>query len=257
MLVDQLVHALDTKFVLQDLGLLNYFWEFKSTISLMESFLTQTTYIDDVLHKLNLSNLKPTLSPSILGKRLSISDDQPMVDPFLYRSIVGALQYLTNTHSNIAYIVNHLSQFLKQPTDVHWQAVKRVIRYLSGTKTMGLLIQLSDQLSIYAYLDADWALNLDDRKWVAAYCVFLGNTLISWSSKKQIAVARSNTESEYGTLAHASTEIIWLRQLLREIGLPIPFVPVLWCGNISVGSLATNPVFHARSKHIEIDVHFV
>lgn len=116
---------------------------------------------------------------------------------------------------------------------------------------------ISDLLSIFAYSDANWALNIDDQRSVAAYCVFLGHTLVSWSSKKQIVVARSSTEFEYRALAHASAEIISLRQLLSEIGMPSLTTPILQCNNLSVGVLAANPVFHADAKHIEIDMHFV
>lgn len=92
---------------------------------------------------------------------------------------------------------------------------------------------------------------------MAAYCVFLGNTFIFWSSQKQSVVARSSTESKYRALNHAFDEIIWLKELLSEIGVIITSVLVLWCDTISAGVLATNPVFHARTKHIEIEVHFV
>ncbi|KAA0060623.1 putative mitochondrial protein [Cucumis melo var. makuwa] len=130
-------------------------------------------------------------------------------------------------------------------------------------------------LSINAYSDADWASYIDDRKSVATYCVFVGNNLVSWSSKKQTIVARSSIESEYRALAHAAFEIIWLKQLLCELHVPTAseiiwlkqllceiHVPnsaklILWCDNLSVGALVANPVFHAITKHIDIDVHFV
>ncbi|TYJ96769.1 putative mitochondrial protein [Cucumis melo var. makuwa] len=163
----------------------------------------------------------------------------------------------THTRPDIAYIVNHLSQFLYCPTDIHWQVVKRVLRYLSGTRSFGFLFQPSNDLSITAYSDADWAANIDDRKSVVAYCVFLGANLVSWSSKKPTVVARSSTESEYRALDLAASEIVWLKQLLEELHISQSRKPVLWCDNISVGALATNPVFHARTKHIEIDVHFI
>lgn len=145
------------------------------------------------------------------------------------------------------YIINHLSQFLKQPTNVRWQGVKCVLRYLSGTKHLGLLITPSEVLHISAYYDADWASNVDDRKSVAAYCVYLGNTLVSWSS----------TKFEYRALAHAFAEVIWLKQWLIELGVSNQPKPILWCDNISAGALATNPIFHVTTKHIKIDVHFV
>ncbi|XP_022144023.1 uncharacterized protein LOC111013815 [Momordica charantia] len=207
-LIDSLVATLDKTFALKDLGLLSYFLGIQVTHLPSEVLLTQEKYIDDVLRSLDMEGLKPAPSPTVLGKYLSISDGEPMSDPFLYRSTIGALQYLTNTRPDIAYIVNHLSQFLKQPTDIHWQAVKRVLRYLSGTKDMGLHIQPNDTVSLTAYSDVDWTSNIDDRKSIAAYCVFFGNTLVTWSSKKQTTVARSSTESEYRALAHASAEII-------------------------------------------------
>ncbi|XP_038874880.1 uncharacterized mitochondrial protein AtMg00810-like [Benincasa hispida] len=127
----------------------------------------------------------------------------------------------------ITYAVNHLSQYLKKPTDIHWQAVKRILRYVSSTRHFGLYIQQGSDLSISAFSDADWAANIDDRKLVAAYCIFLGGNLISWSSKKQSVVTRSSKESEYRALAHASVEIIWVRQLVCEIGVKQKSAPVL------------------------------
>lgn len=98
--------------------------------------------------------------------------------------------------------------------------------------------------------------NIDNRKSVAAYCMFLGSTLVSWSSKKQTSIARSSKESEYCALAHASAEVIWIQQLLKELRFQSFIAPVIWCDNVSAAALATNLVFHARTKHIEINVHF-
>lgn len=92
-----------------------------------------------------------------------------------------------------------------------------------------------------AYSDADWASNVDDRRSVAAYCVFIGNNLVSWSSKKQTVVARLSTESEYRALAHTAAEIAWIHQLLTELSIPQTVKLVIWCDNISAGALATNP----------------
>lgn len=158
-----------------------------------------------------MSNTNAALTPSVQGKHLSITDGQHMMNLLLYWSTVGALQHLTHARPNITYIVNHLSQFLCAPTDIHWQAVKHVLRYVQGTKHYGILLQPSSDLRIIAYSDADWAANVDDHRSVAAYCVFVGNNLVSWSSKKQSVVARSSTESEYRALTHASAEISWLQ----------------------------------------------
>ncbi|MDV3146696.1 MAG: reverse transcriptase domain-containing protein, partial [Sweet potato little leaf phytoplasma] len=256
-LIDKLISALDSWFALKDLGRLSYFLGIQVEYIDRGLHLNQSKYVSDLLLKLNMGHLKPAPTPSVLGTKLSLTDGTPMTDPFIYRSTIGALQYLTNTRPDICYIVNHLSQFLQRPTDVHWQAVKRVLRYLTGPLSVGLLFQPDDILSLTAFSDADWASNIDDRLSVAGYCVFLGRSLVSCSSKKKSVVARSSTESEYRALAHAAAEITWLRQLLYEIGVPIRTKPVLWCDNMSAGALATNPVFHACTKHIEIDVHFV
>lgn len=256
-LISEMIHLFESRFALKDLGPLSYFLGIKVNYLPSGIILTQSQYIEDLLHKVQLEHLSTAPTPSVLGKSLSLTDGTPLADPFLYRSTIGALQYLTNTRPDIAFIVNHLSQFLQKPTDVHWQAVKRVLRYLVGTKYHGLHISPGDHLNLIGFTDADWAANVDDRRSVGAYCVFLGSTLVSWSSKKQTAVARSSTESEYRALAQATSEIIWLQQLLQEIDSPCATAPILWCDNMSAAALATNPVFHARTKHIEIDVHFV
>ncbi|XP_038902368.1 secreted RxLR effector protein 161-like [Benincasa hispida] len=198
-----------------------------------------------------------TQPSGVLGKHLSIADGTPLDDPFIYRSTIGALQYLTTTRPDIAYIVNHLSKFLQRPIDIHWQAVKRILRYISATKHFGLLFQPSSDLSIFAYSDADWDSNIDDQKSIAAYCVFIGNNLVSWSSKKQMVVAQSSTESEYWVLAYTASEVIWLNQLMSELGMLSSIKPIIWCDNLSTATIATNHVFHARTKHIEINTHFV
>lgn len=141
--------------------------------------------------------------------------------------------------------------------DVHWLAVKRVLYYLKGTMSTGLLIQPSPSNTITGLLNADWATNIHDWKSIAINCVFLGNSLISWSSKKQTIVICSSTESKYRALTHASVEVTWIWNLLNKIGFPVFGVPVVWCNTLGAGALAANLVFHAHTKHIEIDIHFV
>lgn len=122
---------------------------------------------------------------------------------------------------------------------------------------MCLLVTPNDELTLTSFSYANQASNVDDHKSMAAYCVFFGNTLVSWSSKKQYVVAPSSSKSKYRAFSHASIEVVWLTQLLTELGVLPQSVSVLWCDNISVGALATNPIFHAQTKHIEIDIHYV
>ncbi|XP_030503823.1 uncharacterized mitochondrial protein AtMg00810-like [Cannabis sativa] len=125
--------------------------------------------------------------------KITATTGTPMQNPTQYRSIIGALQYLTMTRPDISFAVNRLSQYMQQPSSEHWAACKRILRYLSD---------------IQGFTDADWAGCHDDRKWTSGYCIFLGVNLINWCSKKQTVVARSSTESEYRALALATSEII-------------------------------------------------
>jgi hypothetical protein len=145
---------------------------------------------------------------------------------------------------------------MHSPTDAHWNGVKRILRYLKNTLTYGLHIQTHNSFDLHAYSDADWAGCLDDRRSTSGFCVFIGSNLLSWGSKKQIAVSKSSTETEYRSMAGACTELVWLQQL-HELHVHIISNPILWCDNLGATFLASNPIFHAKTKHVEIDYHFV
>lgn len=255
--IDQFVANLNDEFALKDLGELSYFLGIEVHRDDTGFHLSQKKYILDLLDRLDMMHIKPCHTPAVTGKYLSANKGEPLPNPTTYRSAIGGLQYLTNTRPDISYIVNKLSQFLQFPTTIHWQAVKRVLRYLKGTLSHGLSILKSNTLQIIAFSDVDWACCVDDRKSIAAYCVFIGDSLVSWSSKKQHVVSRSSTESEYRSLAHVAAEVSWIQSLLSEIGQPSQSTPIAWCDNMSALFLAANPVFHSRSKHVELDIHFV
>ncbi|XP_052289967.1 secreted RxLR effector protein 161-like [Citrus sinensis] len=178
-------------------------------------------------------------------------------NPSLYRSLIGSLQYITLTRPEIAFTVNKLSQFLAAPTVIHWQTCKRLLRYLQSTADFGLQFFNTGKLTLTAFSDANWGSNLDDRKSVSGYCIYLGDNLISWSSKKQQIVSRSTVESEYRALALAVSEVLWISYVLKELKMPPLQVPVLHCDNKSAEALASNPKYHSCTKHIELDLHFV
>ncbi|XP_019250891.1 PREDICTED: uncharacterized protein LOC109229793 [Nicotiana attenuata] len=188
---------------------------------------------------------------------LSLNDGSTPTDAKEYRRAIGALQYLSLTRPDICFAVNKLAQFMHSPTVKHWQAVKRVLRYLKHTITYGLHFKKSSSLSLTAFSDADWADNHDDRMSTSAYLIFLGSNPISWSSKKQRTVARSSTEAEYKAVATAVAEVNWLSNLLRELFLKQLKLPIIYCDNIGATYLCKNPVFHSRMKHVAIDFHFV
>lgn len=182
--------------------------------------------------------------------------DSLISDPHWYKSVVGSLRYLTLTRPEIAFSVNLACQHMHDPRESHFVAVKRILRYIKGTLHQGLMF-VPGSLKLTAYSDADWAGDQITRRSTTGFCLYLGPNLISWCAKKQHTVARSSTEVEYRALAQCTTELTWVHQLLVDLHVP-PQVPhTLWCDNQSAIALASNPIFHARSKHVEVDYHFI
>jgi hypothetical protein len=254
--VDAMLKDLRAEFPLKDLGELNYFLGIEVNKIQNGILLSQEKYTRDILGKVGMSQCKPASTPLPVSEKLSRVDGTPLDanGATKYRSVVGALQYVTLTRPNIVFAVNKVCQFLHNPTDVHWTTVKRILRYLGGTLGVGIKICNSSSLLVSAFSDADWGGCPDDRRSTGGFAVFLGSNLVSWSAKKQATVSRSSTESEYKSLANATAEIIWVQSILRELGVPQEKAPCLWCDNLGATYLSANPVFHARTKHIEIDL---
>lgn len=180
-----------------------------------------------------------------------------MSDPTLYRSLAGALQYLTFTRPDIAYAVQQICLFMHDPRESHFNALKRILRCLKGTLSKGLRMYRSASSDLVAYSDADWAGCPATRRSTSGYCVYLGPNLISWSSKRQATISRSSAEAEYRGVANAVSETTWIRTLLLEMKIPLPRATIVFCDNVSAIYMSSNPVQHQRTKHIEIDIHFV
>ena len=141
------------------------------------------------------------------------------------------------------------------PMDSHLVAVKRILRYIKSTSAHGLFLSPTSTTLLHGFTDSDWGGDMDDRKSTTGFAIYLGNHLISLSSRKQCVVSRSSTEAEYRALAAATSELSWVEFLLREIGCFTSFTPTLWCDNFSSTYLTANPIFHYRTKHVEIDFH--
>ncbi|GKE91702.1 ribonuclease H-like domain-containing protein [Tanacetum coccineum] len=146
---------------------------------------------------------------------------------------------------------------MHDPREPHFSALKQTLRYVRGTLDYGLQLFSSSTTDLVAYLDADWAGCPTTRRSTSGYCVFLGNNLLSWSSKRQPTLSRSSAEAEYHGVATVVAKTCWLQNLLYELHTPLSFVMLVYCDNVSVVYLFSNPVQHQRTKHIEIDIHFV
>lgn len=240
---------------MKDLGLANYFLGVELRKTGQRMFINQQRYALNLLQKTGFNDAKPLSTPVASGQKINLHDGDPLPDPTEYRSVVGALQYLTISRPDIAFAVNQVCQFMHKPTTVHWTAVKRILRYVKGSVSHGLMYQPGSTI-VQAYSDADYAGDPDDRHSTGGYVVYLGLNPISWSSKKQRTVSRSSTEAEYRQLAYTAAELSWLRSLFKDLGIILP-PPTLRCDNISSLALASNPIFHARTKHLEVDYHYV
>ncbi|XP_019153490.1 PREDICTED: uncharacterized protein LOC109149962 [Ipomoea nil] len=255
-LIDSLLKRLSSTFKIRDLGKPTLFLGIE-TLSDGDSFImSQRRYMVDILSRAGMIDCKALATPASVTQPATPTPD-PFDNPTQYRRIVGALQYLTITRLDLSFSVNRLCQFMHSPTQDHWGLLKRVLRYVKGTLDYGLRLTPSLSSDLHAYSDSDWAGCPVDRKSTSGYAVFLETNLITWLSRKQRTVARSSTEAEYKGLADVAAEVTWVISLLRELGLHSGTPTTLWCDNLGATYLAANPVFHARTKHVEIDFHFV
>ncbi|CAH9134340.1 unnamed protein product [Cuscuta epithymum] len=221
-------------------------------------FLSQHKYVSDLLSRFHLHTHKSVRTPLATRTSLSPTDGELFADATEYRSMVGTLQYLTLTRPDITYVVHLVSQFMHAPRTTHLVAVKRISRYLQGTLDHGLWLRPTSRATcVLAYSDADWAGCPDTSRSTTGFAVFLGPNLVSWKSKKQPTVSKSSTEAEYRAVAYTVQDTLHIRSILFELGYPITAPVQLFCDNISASYLTANPVQHARSKHIQIDYHFV
>ncbi|XP_026451234.1 uncharacterized protein LOC113351469 [Papaver somniferum] len=222
--INALKSQLSLSFEMKDLGHLRYFLGIEVDRSSEGYFVSQVKYATEILHRAGLTDNKIVDTPLELNVKYNPTDGEILSNPTLYRQLVVVL---------------------------------RILGYLKGTLYQGLHFSSTSDLKLKAYFDSDWAGDLTDRRSTTGYCMFLGNSLISWRSKKQSVVSHSSAEAEYRALPHTTSEIVWLRWLLSDMGVYLSEPTPLFCDNKTAIHIAHNDVFHERTKHVEIDCHFV
>nr|CAN77210.1 hypothetical protein VITISV_000141 [Vitis vinifera] len=255
--IQKLKQHLFTHFQTKDLGKLKYFLGIEIAQSSFVVVLSQMKYALDILEETGRLDCKPVDTPMDPNVKLVPGQGEPLGDPGRYRRLVGKLNYLTITRPDISSLVSVVSQFLQSPCDSHWDVVIRILRYIKSTPSQGVLYENRGHTQVVGYTDADWAGSPIDKRSTSGYCVFIGGNLISWKSKKQDVVARSSAKAEYRAMALATCELIWLRHLLQELRFGKDEQMKLICDNQAALHIASNPVFHERTKHIEVDCHFI
>jgi hypothetical protein len=256
-LLRRIISALQQEFAMKDLGVLHHFLGMQVQRSGDGLLLSQRQYMLDILSRAGMSECKPCSTPVDTNPKVAAAEGAPVSDPTDFRSLAGALQYLTFTRPDIAYAVQQVCLHMHDPREPHLAALKRILRYVRGTLHLGLLLRPSSSTDLVVYTDADWAGCPDTRRSTSGYAVFLGDNLVSWSSKRQNTVSRSSAEAEYRAVANGVAEATWLRQLLLELHASPRRATLVYCDNISAVYMTSNPIQHQRTKHIEIDLHFV
>eukprot|EP00253_Pinus_taeda_P022380 PITA_22380 len=180
-------------------------------------FISQYKYVEAVLKRFNMQNSKTAVTPTVVGLKLTKEDNSKDFNLKLYKSIVGSLMYLTATRPDIMHAVSLISRFMERPKETHWQAAKRILRHVNGTKGFGILYSSSESFMLIGYTDSDCAGSVDHRKSTSGYVFHMGSGAISWASKKQPVVALSTTEAEYVAATTTACQAVWLRRVLRDL----------------------------------------
>ncbi|GKB12610.1 retrovirus-related pol polyprotein from transposon RE2 [Tanacetum coccineum] len=220
-------------------------------------FLCQRKYALDIISEVGLLGAKPAKIPMEQNHHLGLAQGRLFEDPEQYRRLVGRLIYLCFTRPDLAYSVHILSQFMQNPQIEHWEAAIRVVRYLKGSPGQGIILKNKCDLQLRGWCDADWAGCPLTRRSLTGWLVYLGDSPISWKTKKQHTVSRSSAEAEYRSMALTTGELKWLKGLLKSFGIHHSQPMLLYCDSQAALHISRNPVFHERTKHIEVDCHYI
>ena len=266
--MESIIHDLHSMFDITDLG--EILWMLGIEVSQNRDnrtvSLCQSTYIERIIKRFNLESAPPVWMPLTLEAKAlssvqcpSTASETAAMSKVLYRAAIGSMMYAAMCmRPDIAFSVNRMAQFSVNPGQAHWSAVKHILSYLNATKSHCLVLGgRSSKITLHGSADSDFASDIDTRKSVSGYAFFIGQGAISWSSKKQATVATSSCEAEYISACHAAKEGIWLQNLLNLLGYEQEKPTSMQSDNMGTITIIKDPSFHARSKHIDIQHHYV
>ncbi|XP_042426028.1 uncharacterized mitochondrial protein AtMg00810-like [Zingiber officinale] len=255
--VTRLQEELSLRFDMKKLGELSNFLGLQIENLDKGIYVSQFSYAKRLIEKFGLIDGKKRSTPLDVNTRLHRDEGTCLSDPRPFRTLVGSLIYLTITRPDIAFSVGMVSRYMQEPRKPHFEEAKKILKYVNSTLNLGLLYEKGVEFSLQGFADADFGGDLDDRRSTSGFEFLRGATSISWCSKKQSSVSLSTTEAEYKASAQAAQECMWLRRLFEDLHVPIDQPIPIHRDNLSAIKLTSNPVFHARTKHIELEHHFI
>ncbi|KAJ9539123.1 LOW QUALITY PROTEIN: hypothetical protein OSB04_031856 [Centaurea solstitialis] len=247
---------METEFEMSMMGELNFFLGIQVKQNPDGIFINQSKYIKDMLKKFSMTDCSPIKTPMPTGNLLGPDLAGKPVDQKIYRSMIGSLLYLTATRPDLMFATCFCARFQANPKESHLAAVKRILRYLKGTPELGLWYPKDSSFELISFTDSDYGGCKLDRKSTSGSCQFLGDKLVSWTSKKQNCVSTSTAEAEYVAAASCCSQVLWMKTQLLVYGYKLKRVPI-YCDSESAIAITSNPVQHSKTKHIDIRYHFI
>ena len=249
--------SMKTEFDMTDLGRMKYFLGIEVLQKADGIFITQRKSAQEILERFNMAQCNSVHNPVVPGFKLTKDEEGVAADSTVYKQIVGSLMYLTATRPDLMFSVSLISRYMERPTDSHFQAAKRILRYIKGTIVFGIFYKKGGKAELVGYSDSDYAGDQNDRKSTSGYAFLMTSGAVSWSSKKQPVVTLSTTEAEFVAAASSACQVVWLRRILTILNQEQSNPTVVFCDNISAIKLSKNPVMHGHSKHIDVRFHFL